>query len=270
MEDHQENAARRNAMLDQGYNALQDENWQQADEIFIALLKEDPHCGMSCLGRAMAEKKIHDREELAESWEQLREDPDFLRALQPAKPDFLPWLQQDMEEAREDEQEGAEAAEAADMEDSDFSVSMPDFSDMSPGRVILLSFAGIQVLLFLLVVFFFSRSEPHPESPGAAFLADLILAFIVSGLPVIFGPVYGNSIVEAGRFCRILRIINNVVAIFGCVFSGIMVAAFYETLQESAAGARSDRYFCYVFIASFCIHALSFLVPVILDWVDYS
>ena len=250
----------REALLDYGYQALRAEDWKQAKEIFRGLLQGDPSCGLSCLGMAMAEKQIGSREELAAVWDRMQEDPEFRKALEPAPKDFRDWLWADMKKATEPEEEELSA----------FSLYMPDFSLMSTGRKLLLGFAGVQVVLFAAVVRLLMLSLPGTGDFFSKLLGNFIVALLMCGLPVILGPVYGNSIVEAGRFCRFLKIVNTIVCILGGIVCGFMVVVFYASLQISAGDDGLDHYFFYAFIVAFVIHLISLVLPMILDKVEYG
>lgn len=253
----------RDARLDRGFHALGQGNWELADGIFDRLLEEDPHCGMSCLGKAMAAQQIHGREELAENWDRLNRNPDFERMLSPAKADFLPWLRKDMAAANE---EYRNRSGTPFMDFSDLAICLPDFSNLSMGRKILLIFAGVQVALCLLTASFLGKTDPETDN----FFGNLLVAAIFTGLPVILGPLYGNSILEAGRFCRLLRILNNIVAVLGSGSYAILAIAGYLFIQEGSGVTFSDPYFCYVFITAFSAHFLSLVVPPVLNRVEYG
>ena len=240
----------RQERIDRGYAALTKGRWEEAGELFDGLLAEDPHCGMSCLGKALALRQLHGREELVKCWENLSKDPDFLRELEPARPDFLPWLREDMEAPEEPRYEEPE-----------------EYSDL--GRRLLLCFAAVQVCLFLLVLYFFCKAQWDPENVGTALLGNLIFSAMICGAPVILGPLYGNSIVEAGRFCKLLHILNNLVGFLGCVLTGILTAAFYSAFREEG-GLREDWYTCTAMLTAFLIHLLSLIFPAILDKVEYD
>lgn len=251
----------REALLNRGYDALSQGSWEQADQIFGRLLQQDPHCGMSCLGKAMAARQIHNRMQLSESWDQLQMDSEFMAELGSAKEDFLPWLQSDMASLQKEKQE----ISAVDF--MDLTLLLPDFSLMETGRKLLLLFAAVQVLLYLTVAFFIGKTGMEEETFAVSLAGSLVAAAIFTGLPVILGPVYGNSIVEAGRFCRVLKFINNTAAVLGCGISAIMVAAFYDSYQS---GTEADFFYCAAFSAAFFAHLLALIVPIILDKVEYG
>ena len=254
---------REETQLDRGYDALRDGLWQQADGIFSELLQENPGSCLACLGRAMAAEKLHSREELAENWEELSRKPDFQSWFSSAKPDFLPWLQRDMESL------------ISTKEKSSFSLTWPDFSGWltdfslaSTGRKILLIFAAVQVILYFLTAILLYGTKGYTEDAFSYLLADLILALLFSGIPAILGPIYGNSIVEDGRFRRILKFFNNASAILGCGISGILVAAFWSFVEGDVLAQRADRFYCYAYAAAFLAHFLALVIPMVLSHVE--
>lgn len=262
----------RQEQLDLGYDALRAEEYDNAQEIFQILLDEKPDCGLSCLGSYMAQHMLSTREELAEDWEAIRTEPDFLKAMEPAENGFLDWLRGDMEQAEENI-ETAEEESLLEEESGlywDLSSIGLDFSLMSPGRKLLLLFSAVQVLLYFGVSACFFSAEPDRPEFWGPFLGALMMGALVCGLPVILGSVYGNSIVEAGRFCRVLKILNNVVGGLGGFGSGFMAFILFSEMQEVAVPAREDQYFFYAFVIACIVHVLALVVPIILDAVEYG
>ena len=248
----------RKEQLDLGYDALAKGRWNKAMDIFGALLREDPHCGLSCLGIAMAVKRIHSRQELAEKWELLRQDPDFQRELQPAPPDFHQWISQDMAEAgmQNLQDPGTET-------DEELKFRLPDFSLMDTGRKRLLIFAGVQIVLFLLSAVYFGKFSGEETFPGKL-LAGFVLSAIFCGLPVIMGPLYGNAVLKNWRFCRILKFINNTLCIFGAGLHAMLAVACYMSIY-SGADTPEDRYFLCISVLGVLIHIISAVFPAFLQ-----
>ena len=263
MEQQGENisGSTREERLEWGYQALQTGSWEQAKAIFGDLLQEDPGCGLSCLGRALAEKQIHGREELAENWQTVRTDPVFREALNSAPPDLIEWLRADMEQALQDAEESRE-------EEGSHSEKKHLFPAVSRGRKILLGFAGVQVILYLVMTFLFAANDTDPGEILMNFFGGLIVTAGFSGLPVIFGPLYGNSIVKGGRFRRLFKILNNLTAVPGAGIYAMLTVAGWMTVRESRVPERMDQFYVAIFFLAFLIHLLSLIVPAILNAVE--
>lgn len=245
----------RQTELDRGYDALGLESWQQAEEIFDGLLQQDPHCGLSLLGKALAVRKLPGRQALAKNWEKLRTDPAFQKDLQPAEPDFLRWLQTDMEGTKEKPaSKGPSLAEK--------------YAVLSGSSKLLVILSAVQLILFLLVYSMLWLSNPVYQDIILMLFANLFLTVLFCGCPMILGPLYGRSIVKAGRFRRLLKVLNNLTAILGLAISAIMVAACYTSLAGAASPLREDIYFFLAFAASFLLHLTALIFPIILERVS--
>ena len=240
----------KDGLLDQGYIALQNGNWPQADQIFNTLLIEPPCSGLACLGKAMAAKQLHSRNDLAAHWLQMQQDPEFQGFLKPAPPDFHRWLQNDMEKA-------VQAEEAP-------------LSYMDPKRKRILYFAGIQVFLLFAMGYFMANAHPDQEHPIASFFANLLLAVFLAGTSVILGLLYGNSIVKGRKFQTLLKILNNLSAILGCIGYGMLEAVGFLSLFEETRPPRSDFYYFIGFGMAFLIHLLSLIIPMILKRIEHG
>ena len=246
MEQHQDNPETRTRedLLNQGYLALKEGSWEKAENIFRELLRENPNSSLSCLGMALAENRLHGREELAQVWETLSQDPGFQKALEPAQEEFRCWLRQDMEAAKV-----LQTAAPA--------------PGISTGRKGLLCFAAVQVGLYLLMTAFMFQADRKVGDSGLQIFASLLVAGAFSGLPVILGPVYGNSLIRNGRFCRLWKILNNLVAILGGAAYAVISLTGYFSIQERASG-RAELCYFYAMLAALLIHLIALVGPVIL------
>ena len=92
----------------------------------------------------------------------------------------------------------------------------------------------------------------------------MMIAAVVSGLPMILSGFYGRSILRNGIFCRVLQILNNIAAVLGSLFCMIMVVAGMAAVGGDPAQARSDQFFCFAFMAAFLNYFLALIVPMIL------
>ena len=234
--------------LDQAFDALLAEDWDLALGSFEEILREDPDNGMACLGRAMASRQIPSRWALAEQWDDLRDDPKFLEQLVQAREDFLPWLYRDMESLRASEPEVPELVQRLER--------------ASPGRKGLLVLVAVQVLLYLAVTALFMNTGSESDPLSVRLPGSLLLAAIVAGLPMILGPVYGNSLLKDGRFTRILRIVNNLAAVLGSLFFGIVTVAGVMSLSETEN--PTDHIYCALFGTVCLIYLVSLIGPMIL------
>ena len=244
-------------LLDQGYNALYGCRFQEAAEIFESLHREEPGSGLILLGYFMAERQIRDREELAKNWEALREEPDFIRAMNCAAPDFLPWLESDMASLQETMRR-TPVSSAADPAEPDFL------------HKLLYTFTGIQLFLFVLVIFFVYRTFTENDNPLSFLMSSFAVATLIAGGTVILGPIYGNVLLNSGRFRRLLKILSNICAGIGFPANALCSIAFFSSLGDASYAAISDRYTCFAFFTAFCIHVLGLIFPRILEHIKDS
>ena len=250
------------SLLDQGYDALREGAWEEAARCFDSALQLDPASGFACLGKAMSVNRIHRPGELARHWEDLSRQTGFQDLLSPAPGDFLSWLQDEMERLR--------GPEPSDIPASASEPDSPELTPVSPGRKLLLIFAAWQVLLYLGCALCLWLSDPLSESPGIAIPGCLIAAALFCGLPVILGPVYGNSIVEAGRFETVLKILNIITSIVGGLGTAILVLAFYSGWQTGGTDLREQMWSCFAYVLAFLTYVSALVFPMILNKVEYG
>ena len=249
------------ALLDQGYNDLTAGSWEQAAAVFEEILGSDPGDGLSCLGSAMAKFQIHGREELAQRWSQLTQNPDFQAILQNADPDFLTWIQMDMEEAREEiPSVPAEQSETQSGEEN----FTRRFGQLRPEHKLYWYLIGSQLLLYLLAAFFIGKGTGTPDNWSASLAADLVIALLLSGLPMLLSGLYGRSILKEGRFCRVLKILNNIAAVLGALFCLIMVLGGLTAMGSGPEPTREDIFFSLAFLTAFFNYSLALILPMIL------
>ena len=247
----------RSALLDQSYNFLQSCRFQEAKEILDSLLEEEPHSGLILLGIFMAEKQIRGREELAQNWQVLRNNPDFLQALQAASPDFLPWLERDMSSLQK-------------KMDNAQSSSPQTAAETDSFRKIVQVFTGIQIFLFLLVIFFVYRSFPEKDNPFSFLMSSFVVAMLLAGGTVILCPIYGKALMTSRKFARALKILGNILSGIGAPATALFSIVFFSSLSNASYEAVSDRYTFFAFFTAFCIHVLGLIFPRILEHIRPS
>ena len=245
----------RDTLLDQGYNALQGCRFQEAAEIFETLRREEPGNGLILLGIFMAGRQIPGREELAQNWPTLREDPDFINALHCAAPDFLPWLEGDM----------AALQKISSLDPLSSSQTAADPAETDSLQKLLHTFTGIQVFLFILVIFFVYRTFAENDNPLSFLMSSFAVASLIAGGTVILGPIYGTVLLHSGRFRKALKILCNICAGIGCPANAFLAFVYFFSLGDTSYGAVYDRYTFFAFFTAFCIHTLGLIFPRILE-----
>lgn len=244
----------RDALLDQGYNALQSCRFQDAKEIFETLRQEEPQGGLILLGAFMAERQIRGRNELARHWQQIREDPNFRLALQDAPSDFLPWLDRDMASLQN------QAAPQSPSHQVSAASAETDFF-----QKILYTFTGILIFLFVLVIFFVYRTFPENDNPLSFLMSSFAVATLISGGTVILMPIYGWVLMTCGRFRKALKIFFSLIAGIGFPSTALLAIVYCYSLGDTSYEAVYDRYTFFAFFTAACIHLLGLIFPRILD-----
>ena len=250
----------RDTLLNQGYNALQSCRFQDAEEIFETLRQEDPHSGLILLGIFMAEKQIPGREELAQNWNTFRADPDFAKTFYGADPNFLPWLEGDM----------ASLQETLGSAPVSFSPAAAEPGETDSLQKLLHLFTGIQIFLFVLVIFFVYRTFTENDNPLSFLMSSFAVAALIAGGTVILGPVYGYALLHCVRFHKALKILCTICAGIGCPANALFAIVFFSSLGNTSYVAVSDRYTFFAFFTAFCIHTLGLIFPRILEHISAS
>ena len=83
------NSTSKNNMLERGFLALEDREWEKADDIFEQVLNYDLHEARAYLGKLLASRKLATTDALTESTEPIDDDKNFEKALRFANEEYI-------------------------------------------------------------------------------------------------------------------------------------------------------------------------------------